>query len=349
MSNMKSNADTTRSFLIGLLEYFSRTVSSPSGKVDEQNETPLPVKSPSGSSTTSNPSGSFSSPPVDQASLSTSSNQSLFEMPPLSELGEMPAVQDRFQTVLKNRLQMEIAQNPPMFPWESSLQEYPMDIAVPAYSTWLTQLRSLQLPTSLPEDVLSGLLQRCQEVALESLQPGIQLVKAIESLFPEQSEAMGQVAELVLASGTVRHVASPNSAEGLKSAFPDGYEGATPQQQVALAMLAARDILDALTIVITPQQPTVAREWLTTDGKITLHARYEAGNPGQISLSVELPRAGQLSIPALGETLTLTQAGTLTLSLPNPESGERYALEIFFNDLDSVPLTFAIRWASTAD
>ena len=341
---MKRDTDTIRSFLIGLLEHFSRTVSSPSGKVADLNETPSqvnPSSEPLG--TSSNNRNDSLTPPVNESPSSTFSNDLSIEMPPLSELGEMPAVQDHLQTVLKRRLQMEIDQNPPLFPWDSDLQEYPVELSTAASYLWLAQLRSLQLPTALPEDILSSLLSRCQELIAETLQPGIQLVKAVENLFPDQPQVMNQIAGLVLAEATVRSTAT-RDAEALKAAFPEGYGGANPQQQVTLAMLAAKDILDALTITLTSERPTAQREWLTTEGTVTLTARHLTGTPNQLSLSVELPQASQLSLPSLGQTVTQNRPGTLMLTLPDPQAGVVYPLEIRFSDRDSAPLTFAVCW-----
>lgn len=341
---MNSNADTIRAFLLGLLEHFSRTVSSPSGKVDDLSDTPsqpsqlseqvdIPPDDPEGSPMFA----------VNQATSSTFSNDISIAMPPLAELGEMPAVQDHFQTVLKRRLQVKIEQNPPLFPWESSLQEYPTELSTTAVYPWLQQLQSLDLPTALPEELLSGLLNRCQELIADALQPGVQLVKAVEELFPEQPQVMNQMAGLVLASATTRGSAIQD-ATALKSAFPNGYEGANAQQQVTLAMLAAKEILDTLSITLTPALSEVTRHWQTAEGEVTVNACYQAGTPDQIRLTVDLPQTSQISLPSLSETVTQSQPGTLTLTLPNPQVQATYPLEIHFSDRDSVPLTFAIRW-----
>ena len=143
---MKRDSDSIRSFILGLLEYFSWTVSSPSGKVDILDETLSQANSmsePLGTSSSNNREGS-PIPPVQESSSSTFSSDFSMNMPPLSELGEMPAVQNHLQTVLKRRLQSEIDQNPPLFPWESDVQEYPIDISVDTPALWLAQLRSLQ-------------------------------------------------------------------------------------------------------------------------------------------------------------------------------------------------------------
>jgi len=341
---MKSDADTIRSFLLGLLNHFSRTVSSPSGKVDESNETSSQATSSSEPSESSRHHREGQpTPSVHESSASAFSTESSTELPPLSELGELPAVQDHFQAVLKRRLEREISQKPPMFPWESALREYPIDLSETAPQPWLAQLRSLQLPTEIPEDLLTSLLNRCQELIRESLQPGIQLVKAVEHLFPDQPQAMDQIAGLVLANATVRSTATQD-LETLKAAFPEGYEGANPQQQVTLTMLAAKDILAALTLTLTPAQPTATREWLTTEGTVTLSAYYAAGTPSEITVEVEVPQASQLSLPTVGQTVTQNRPGTLTLTLPDPQMGRVYPLEIHFSDREANPLTFAIRW-----
>ena len=340
---MKSDADTIRSFLLGLLELFSRTESSPSGKVGDSDELPSQVEQ-SPKSTTHHRFAPEGSPNLSGSDvLSTFIHDMSIEMPPLSKLGDLPAVQDHFQAVLKRRLQAEISQNPPLFPWESNINEYPTELSETSPSPWLTQLRSLKLPTSLPEDILVGLLSRCQEVMSETLQPGIQLVKAVENLFPDQPQAMNQIAGLVLANATVRSAATQD-VEALKAAFPEGYEGANPQQQVTLTMLAAKDILDTLTLTLSPNVPVIEREWLTMEGPVTLSAHYQPGTPNQISLSVNLPQASQLRMPSLGQIVTQNRPGTLNLTLPDPTPNQVYPLEIHFSEFDSVPLTFALRW-----
>lgn len=344
-TTMNSDADTIRAFLLGLLEHFSRTVSSPSGKVDDLSDTPS-QQSQLSEQVDIPPDDREGSPmfSVNQATSSTFSNDIPIAMPPLSELGEMPAVQDHFQTVLKRRLQVKIEQNPPLFPWESNLQEYPTDLSTIAVYPWLRQLQSLELPTALPEELLSGLLNRCQELITDALKPGVQLVKAVEDLFPEQPQVMNQMAGLVLANAAPNRDGKAQDVADLKAAFPDGYEGANTQQQVTLAMLAAREILDTLSVTLTPELPEVTRRWLTVDGDVTLKARHQAGTPNQIQLTVDLPQASQISLPSLGETVTQSQPGTLALTLPNPEAQAIYPLEIHFSDRDSTPLTFAIRW-----
>jgi hypothetical protein len=345
---MKSDADTIRSFLIGLLEHFSRLDASPSGQVDERTDTAVqPGLAPNSPTAAEMASASASDSAVGDASLASSQFSSP-EVPPISELGELPSVQDHFQTVLKRRLQIEISQNPPRFPWESRVADYPVELSETSAYPWLVQLRSLSLPTPLPDDILAGLLNRCQELITESLQPGVQLVKAVENLFPDQPQAMDQIAGLVLANATVRSSTATRDMTALQAAFPDGYDGANPQQQVTLTMLAAKDILATLTLALTPQQPMQQRRWQTSEGAVAITAQYQTGTPHQISLAVEVPCASQMTVPTLGQTVTQTGPGVLNLTLPNPIADTTYPVEVHFSGTETAPLTFAIRWSNPA-
>ncbi|MEL7144715.1 MAG: hypothetical protein AAGL08_21240, partial [Cyanobacteria bacterium J06573_11] len=74
--------------------------------------------------------------------------------------GEIHAVQERFQSLLKQRLLLEYENNPPLFPWESEVSEYPAEVgesvgadyasatAISALdiSPWGTHISSLKVP-----------------------------------------------------------------------------------------------------------------------------------------------------------------------------------------------------------
>jgi hypothetical protein len=337
---MNNDADALRSFLLELLAYFGPTVSSPSGSAVGLDERDLQ----STQTGLVNPSADDSraiSDPVDPALPTAPSTYSQSDMPHLSELGDMPAVQSHFQTVLKRRLQVEIEQTPPLFPWESELQEYPTYAPATVLPMWLTQLQSLRLPTALPDDILVALLARCQGLAQEALQPGVKLVQAVEALFPEQPQAINQIAGLVLATGTARD-SRPQDFQALEAAFPDGYEGANPHQQVTLAMLAARDIFDALTLKVTPAAPTMSRHWQTSRGLVTLTATYEPGAIARLHLAADLPAAGHMAIGSLGETVTQTGPGVLNLMVSGPEPERVYSLEVGLGDPEGSTLNFAL-------
>lgn len=330
---MNSNPDTLRSFLIGLLDYFSPTGASPSGGVGGGDLSQGLQSELQGASSASRQ-GS------DVSSEGTHHTKTGFDMPPLSELGEMPAVQTHFQSLLKRRLQSEIELRPPLFPWETELQDYPV-VAATLASPWLAQLRSLSLPTQLPEAVLTTLLNRCQTVLQEALQPGVQLVKAVEALFPEQPEAVNQIAGLVLAGATGRddNPEGRRRLDGLENAFPEGYGGANPQQQVTLAMLAAQEIFDALTLEVSAIAPTVQRLWETDQGPLTLTVRHGAD---ALQVTAQCPGPGSLVLSGQGEAVSQAQGGTLSLTLPQPEPGRFYPLAVSLGADEATTLTFSL-------
>ncbi|MFM5903020.1 MAG: PatU, partial [Dolichospermum sp.] len=76
-------------------------------------------------------------------------------------------MQERFQAILKRRLQAQIAKNPPLFPWETQLLEYPDSVEeqslglVPVWG-WTVHQSQLNLPIALPENIFWQLLAKCQ-------------------------------------------------------------------------------------------------------------------------------------------------------------------------------------------
>ncbi|QYO67682.1 hypothetical protein [Leptolyngbya sp. 7M] len=101
------------------------------------------------------------------------------------ELGEIPAVQDRFYAIIKRRLRAEIERNPPLFPWESRLWDYESEqpdlMGAEAMSTsfWATQLQALRLPIALPEPILDQIFAECRKLATASLREGVKLVRSL--------------------------------------------------------------------------------------------------------------------------------------------------------------------------
>ena len=123
------------------------------------------------------------------------------------KMGELPTVQNRFQAILKRRLQVEIERHPPLFPWETEMSDYEPDSSdviadswVPPVRIWMPQLSNLTLPVSIPENVLAQLLDACSEAVSSRRQLGAKLVSAVESLFSDQFQLLNNVASLVLRS-----------------------------------------------------------------------------------------------------------------------------------------------------
>jgi hypothetical protein len=247
-------------------------------------------------------------------------------------LGEIPAVQDRFQALIKRRLRLEIERRPPRFPWEQNVQDYPEWLTgdAPAAPVWIEQLRQLKLTALLPEAVLTALLENCQELAQQPLKSGVRLVKAVEALFPGQPQTLENVARLVLTPA----YRSGRTTEALNL----DYEQANTQQQVALAMLAAQEIFQSLTLPLSADEPTVERQWLTPVGAIALTATYQAG---RIQVQVVLPQAGYLELDDLRSEKS--QPGELVAILDAPQAHQPYGLTVGLLGYES-PLQFSLIW-----
>jgi hypothetical protein len=310
----------------------------------------------------------ISNSPISQdASSVTSSHHGSETIPSqresLFELGEIPAVQDRFYSLLKNRLQTEIQRNPPLFPWETEIHDYETE-AVPYAAThaeatsvtaagsqkvpvglWTSQLKNLNLPVPMPEKILVQLFQRCQEVAQSSLLEGAKLVRIVEDLFPGHSQALNQLAGLVITS-PARSGTTAAPASGAN--YPPSYETAVPPQQMVLSLLAAREIMTALTLSLSSRQPRVERQWMTEVGAMSIAAVYDfTSSMAKLRIEGKLPCRGSLrllgnGLQATGDRLT---AGDISVELNDVQPSQPYTLEVHLMEKDSNPLIFVIRIA----
>lgn len=109
---------------------------------------------------------------------------------PASNRGEIALKRD-LMSVLKERFSLEYEANPPLFPWESVVKEYPDQI--PQHnssrmgpSPWIDYFGPLSVVNLLPKSQLDILLQGCIEIVAVPVKQGVRLVRAVEALFPEQ-------------------------------------------------------------------------------------------------------------------------------------------------------------------
>ncbi len=277
--------------------------------------------------------------------------------------GEIPAVQDRFYTLVKRRLETEIQHHPPLFPWENELLDYepeyldfPEEKKVPAFD-WLTQLPLLSLPVTLPPTVLTQLLEECRVLIQSSLQDGAKLVRAVEGLFPDRRPQLHQLAGWALAMSPTRG----SSAEAINPLvsgsvdFPPTYEGASTDQQMVLCLLAAREIMGTLTLSVSASGGPVERQWLTSAGMLSIRVEsvgkpnYDPSKPTQslgcLRVRGELPSGGTLQLRG-GEAQSTTSrpnAGCLHVELFEPQPDCSYLLEVRFHNEYHNALTFVVR------
>ncbi len=300
------------------------------------------------------------SPPLDLSSTASGD----CDLEPISpewetfiEPGEIPAVQERFHAVLKRRLQNEIERHPPLFPWENEVQSYgPEDkiyaTSVPAIGRpsqrgpWVKHLTQLNLPVAIPDAVLTQLLKRCQEMVQSSLREGAKLVRAVEDLFPSQDPALHYLAGLVITSplrsgGTVTVLPT-------ETTYPSSYESAETTQQMVLSLLAAQQILTALTLT-APVGKSIQRQWLTEVGPLSLQVDYcpVALPPNSLRVQANFPQAGSLTLE--GNDLTaITQrgdAGSLSVELLNLGATQTCRLEVCLSGYEQEALVFVIKLA----
>ncbi|HEY9739562.1 MAG TPA: hypothetical protein V6C90_03640 [Coleofasciculaceae cyanobacterium] len=257
------------------------------------------------------------------------------------KMGEIPTVENRFQALLKRRLQVEIERHPPLFPWETEISDYETDISdavaeswVPPVRLWMPQLSNLSLPISIPENVLAQLLDACSEAAYSRRQIGAKMVNAVEKLFPDQFQPLNRWTDRVLLGGL--------RSEQLPS---PPYEAATTEQKMTLALLAAKEIISALTVPISPTHTPVKRQWQTAVGVVTVQADYQMqeGVP-KMRVTGRLPRGGSLALrtPQASATAQRTYPGYLSVESFDLQPNQTYPLEIRFHDSEQTPLIFAI-------
>lgn len=255
----------------------------------------------------------------------------------LFKSGEQPAVQDRFHSLIKHRLRAEIERKPPRFPWETEVYDYDSDRSEQIISDrvpplWAIQLQNLSLPVPMPDGLLTQLFEQCQEVVQLSLKEGEKLIQSVKDLFPGQPDTLNHLAGLVLASSPPR---------GPQAGLPAHYDQATPAQQMALSLLAARTMLEATTLRLSESQSAIDRQWQTTAGPLLLKATY-APTEGRVQVQAELPYPGQLSFrSSKAEAIAHSaSAGKLNVSLSCLDSNQTYALEIRLTD--QPPIEFAV-------
>lgn len=266
-------------------------------------------------------------------------------MPQTFQLGEIPTVQQRFQAVIKRRLKVHIQDNPPMFPWETQLVDYP-DYAdepilalVPAWG-WAAQQSKLNLPIPLPERIFQQLLDKCQQLLGASLPLGAKLVQAVESFFPDDSQAINDVAGLVLRS----NYRSGETLEAMPN-LESNYSDLQPRQQMAVSLLAAKQLLENLTLPLSTKHPVGERQWLTSAGILKLKVEYQFHSEvTTLRVQGELPTKGILKLQ--GETSQAmaqsTSPGCLSVELRCTQQNQTYTLEVELKEIDQQPLVFVI-------
>ncbi|MEO0349985.1 MAG: hypothetical protein AAF282_08050 [Cyanobacteria bacterium P01_A01_bin.15] len=256
-------------------------------------------------------------------------------------------MQDRFHTLLKHRFQTEYANRPPLFPWEAEVREYPAEVPMPAYAQpisrlWLENPLRFSISSKLPEAVLHRLLERCQSMAQSTQKQGVKLVHIVESLFPESLEALEPIANIVLtpayrSDSALAEATLQQEVEHLAG----GYEQATPEQQIALAMLASMEIMSALTLTVSATDPAVSRDWVTPQGVVHVDVTHAGA---MLIINTTMPTGGSIQLMGADadSQSSRSNAGILTLAQAAPVLGNAYSLEVHLDDDGQRPLRFSV-------
>ncbi|MGB2925164.1 MAG: hypothetical protein WBB82_07675 [Limnothrix sp.] len=274
----------------------------------------------------------------------------LFDLSPDTPINEelsigtnnMNAIEARFQSLLKDRLLQEIESHPPRFPWEMGTELYLVDEEVtqePVVAPlWQPQLAAFDLPFKLPEPTLNSLMRACLQ-AMQSMEPqGAKLVKAVQELFPVEDLMLHQMAQWVMAT--------PDRS-GKGAVLTGDFQSASDQQQIAMSMVAAKTLLDRLTIMLTPQVQEADFEWKTTVGAIAIKASYLPGPSSELNkihLTVTLPQGGQVTWETAQGSASASRMypGELGLTLVDCQSNGIYPVTITLNQANQEPLTVAV-------
>ena len=268
------------------------------------------------------------------------------QTPETFQLGDIPTVQERFQAVLKRRLQIQVENQPPLFPWESQLQEYPDCVDkpslnfVPAWG-WSAQQYKLNLPTSMPEKIFQELLARCQGLVASSVPLGAKLVQAVESLFPDNSQDLNNLAGLVLRSTSSR---SPESLTMMSNGESD-YSQLQPRQQMALSLLAAKQLLEDLNLHVCASNPVVQRQWLTSVGELSIQVELQFHDQQtKLVVQTDLPTKGIVKLQGHDAHAMAQSAhpGLLSMELSCTQSQQNYTLAIELEGVEQQALLFVI-------
>ena len=273
--------------------------------------------------------------------------------PDLPLVGDIPAVQTRFNALIERRLRVEIEKNLPLFPWETSILDYDTETAQDetVQLSWLRRLQQIELPIRLPDHTLASIFLRCQDLARQPLQEGLQIVRAIEHLFPNSDRWLHELTGTFLQEATVRDSSSLKDrvielARRQSAQLPRTFDDASAPQQALLSMLVAREILQDLRFDLTANGATIERRWSLENGDLALMlAATREESSATIQVRCEVPAA--CTVRLFGEMVSTVahcdRHSTVDLALQNAIAGQTYTLEINSGQPHTTPLQFAVR------
>lgn len=284
--------------------------------------------------------------------------------PPSFAMGDLPTVQQHFQTLIRNRIRTEMHRRPPRFPWEPpsvAIEDlhYQDDFQTEVQHqqrSWLPQLSRL-LPIQVPETVLLQLFAACT-ANVGSVHPqSRKMVDAVRSVFPDYWSTLNEVVNRIRLSPALmgaRDAAQTRAEQQrLAQVLPADYEQASLEQQMAIAVILAKTLLDQLSLQLSPYRTTQSCTWSSYWGDIQVQAHLDRAlatrppssrSTGPLTVTLVLPIGGSLTVKTPGDSSTqqLAQAGELRLTLPRVTWGQTYVLELQLHHPEASPLQLAV-------
>ncbi len=184
------------------------------------------------------------------------------------------------------------------------------------------------------------MLEKCQGLITSSLPLGVKLVQVVESFFPDESQTINDLAGMVLRTA----YRSADTLETMPNLQSD-YSDLQSRQQMALSLLAAKQLLENLTISVSPTDKVVERQWLTNAG--TLHLKVELQSLGEettLTVKTELPTPGILKLRGNGSQAMAQSSnpGCLSVELCCGQPNQTYTLSVESLEPGEQPLLFVI-------
>ena len=249
-------------------------------------------------------------------------------------------VENRFQEILKQRLSIEIENNPPLFPWETEILEYPTEIydevSQPKFSLWFQEIA---LPIQFPTEVFSELIEACFNM-FDSFSPQpIQMVNAVSKIFPGELSFLNDQATILAVAGANRGVETLEKKIALDNNLQD-YDNCSKEQKMTFSLLAAQKILNALTLHLSIAQPSITREWELETGKIILKAEYLASSE-KIRVEINVSEDGEITWE--NNSLKCNSLEPIIFDLNQVKTQKIYPIKIQLSDSEKNSLTCAIQ------
>ena len=177
----------------------------------------------------------------------------------------------------------------------------------------------------------------------------MRLVRAVATLFPEQHDILAPIADMVLVPA-YRSDSESQAAVTQELVYVAGeYDSARPEQQVALSMLAAQEILSALTLSLSPMKPYATQDWVTPLGVLKLSATYRHSSTQgleqkQLTVVAVLPDAGsgRLWDGDMEKSARRSRPGAVDLTWLVSDFAKPCFLEVSL-DGESMPLNFSVQ------